>query len=392
MLPTASSPTLPTSRFVRPWFHWLWLVGWAMLGWACENRYLKGEQLPPLPQANANSLTKRLDFMNEVIGKHPNEADYFFRRGVIYAEINKDNLALEDIGRAIGLDSGNQEYFYMQAKWLDLAGKPAEAFQSANRAERLGYASPEFTWLLGRLCFLNNAHPRAEAYLNESRTHLGERADTFYYLGIIKKQASDTLNATAFLEQAIALKPAYPEAFKAMVDMYARVGAPKKAARYAYRAVTNCPNDGELCEIYAQCLENLDENSEAIFWYEKAVKLAPRLWRANYQLAMYHYRKEHFARAARHLQVALETKPELPQGFATLAWINFKYLDNNQDALKYYELALKSTPNDVEISAMLERTKKRIAFEEYKKTPEGQAYMRRKREEAQQAAADSTAN
>jgi tetratricopeptide (TPR) repeat protein len=370
---------------------WAWLLGAALLGWGCENRYLRGEQLPPLPDAGANSLAKRLEFMDQAIKQDPNEADYFYRRATIYASLGKDNLALSDIERALELATDHEDYYFVQAKLLDQANRPAEALRSANQAERMGYRSPEFTWLLGKLCFLNQELPRAEQYLAASRTVVGERADTFYYLGAIKKQAGDTLAATDLLERAIMRQPAYPEAFTALVEMFAQAGEPKKAARYAYRATVNCPGNAGVCELYAQSLARIDEEGEAMQWYDRAAKLDPARWRANHQLALYHLRKEHYSLAAGYLQAALRTKPDLERGYNTLAWLNFKYLDNYPEALRCYELAAKAAPNDANILAMIERTKQRIAYEEFKKTPEGQAYLARKRREAEQAAADSTA-
>jgi tetratricopeptide (TPR) repeat protein len=376
----------------RTWLaHWAWQVALALLGWGCENRYLQGEQLPPLPDAGANSLAKRLVFMDKAIQQDPNEADYFYRRSTIYASLGKENLALTDIERALELNADNQDYYFVQAKLLDQANRPADALRSANQAERMGYQSPAFTWLLGKLCFLNQELSRAEQYLTASRPLVGERADTFYYLGAIKKQANDTLAATALLEQAIARQPAYPEAFTALVDMFAQQGEPKKAARYAYRATVNCPGNAAICELYGQSLMRIDEEAEAMQWYDRATKLDPARWRANHQLALYHLRKERYTLAAGYLQAALRVKPDLPQGYNTLAWLHFKYLDNYPEALRYYELAAKAAPNDAAVAGMIERTKQRIAYEEFKKTPEGQAYLARKRREAEQAAADSTA-
>ncbi len=370
--------------------HWL-LICLIGLGWACENRYLKGEQLPPLPQADANSLAKRLDFMNQIIQQNSGEADYFYRRALIYLQIGKQNLALADIGSALKLDSGKYEYFYTQAKLLDLAKNHLGAFQAAKRAEQMGYSTPEFTWLLGKLSFLNQSDEQAEQYFLASRTLLGERAETFYYLGMIKKQANDTLNSASFLNRAIELQPAYPEAFKALVGIYEQSGEPKKAVRYAYRAVTNCPNNAQLYELYGKCLENIDETAEAIPWYEKAARLDPGLWLANHQLAMYHLRKEHYVTAATYLRSALVVKPTWDYGHAVLGWIYFEHLDNYPEALRHYEMAAKIKPGDPDLAARVARVQKRIAYEEYKKTPEGQAHIARKRREEAHRAADSLA-
>jgi tetratricopeptide (TPR) repeat protein len=363
------------------------------LGWlgasACENRYLSGEKVPPPPQQVARSLEQRVAFMTQVIEQHPNEADYLYRRAVIYLEGGKENLALADVEQALSLDSVNQDYFFLQAKLLNDKQDHPRAYLAAAKAQALGYQSPELTWLLGKLSYLNQQPAKAQVYLQTSLISYGERPETYYYLGLLSKDARDTAQAVTQLERAITLRPTYSDAHQALVDFYLSLGKNRTAAGYSRRGLSLCPDNPDLYQQYARVLERLDEPDAAMTAYRRVVELDPERWQASHRLFLFFLGKRRYALAAMHLRNTLRVKPDLPGGYLTLANISYYHLDQYDDALKFFKLAQQASPQDPAIALAIAKTEKKIEFELWKLTPEGQTWLRRRRE-AERAPADST--
>ncbi|MCU0448849.1 MAG: tetratricopeptide repeat protein [Bernardetiaceae bacterium] len=371
------------TKFPRILF-WLCCLGLS----ACENRYLSGEKVPPPPQQAARSWEQRVAFMTQVIEQHPNEADYFYRRATTYLEGGKENLALTDVEQALALDSANQDYFFLQAKLLDDKQDHQQAYAAAARAQALGYQSPELTWLLGKLSYLNQQPAKAQVYLQTSLNSYGERPETYYYLGLLGKDTRDTAQAVTQLERAITLRPTYAEAHQALVDFYLGLGKNRTAAGYARRGLSLCPENPDLYQQYAHVLERLDEPDAAIGAYRRVVELDPERWQASYRLFTYYLNKRRYALAAMHLRNTLRAKPDLEGGYLTLANISYHHLDQYDEALKYFKLAQQARPQDPAIALAIAKTEKKIEFEAWKLTPEGQAWLRRRREA--ERASDST--
>lgn len=352
---------------------------------ACAAGKRDDEKIPPPPTDLATLDGQQINYLNQAIERNPEQAELYYRRAKVYLETGKENLALRDIENALSVAPDCTTYLVVHAHALEQQEQYPEALAVASRiAQRPNLATDaEFDLLYGKLLYINQQPDRAKAYLTQAQQWLNDSPEAHYYLGLIYRDQADTLAAANAFDQAIRLKPEYDSAYVAAVRMYLALGRPMRAITYAKRGLLFGPQNAQLTLLMAQSLAQLDEEATAMLWYEKALKIEPSLWRAAYTLAMYHLKKEHYAEAAQFLKQALSYKPDIERGSYTLAAIYNYRLFNYAEALKWYETAASQNPQNTEIADDIARMKRRIAYQEYKKSPQYLADQMRKRKQAE---------
>jgi tetratricopeptide (TPR) repeat protein len=69
---------------------------------------------------------------------HPEDADLWYERGRLKNVINKPDEALQDLNRAIQLNTGQGLYYYEKMKALLILGRKAEALQVYTIVKQMG--------------------------------------------------------------------------------------------------------------------------------------------------------------------------------------------------------------------------------------------------------------
>ena len=80
------------------------------------------ETLPPLPDSVTTTISSQVQFLNEQIEQSEktenteNTAHYYYKRASLYLSSGKENIALDDIKKAISLDSTKSKYYFALAQ------------------------------------------------------------------------------------------------------------------------------------------------------------------------------------------------------------------------------------------------------------------------------------
>ncbi|MCX7861659.1 MAG: tetratricopeptide repeat protein [Bacteroidales bacterium] len=149
-----------------------------------------------------------------------------------------------------------------------------------------------------------------------------------------------------YYEQSLKLFPENPKALNNIANIYINFyNQPQKALEYLKKAYTYKPENFELNFNLAQCYEMLKQDSLAIPYYLKALKLEkkyPRLWQNLINL----WFKLNYTDSAKHyaeLMINYDTITDIP--YTSIGYYYFTKKDT-ATAIKYWEEAFRRNPTN----------------------------------------------
>lgn len=353
--------------------------------WACQKVDVSSEKLPPLDNPKTTDINQQITFMSAIIDENPNVATYYYRRSLLFYENNQLVPAQQDIDKALSLDKNNGNFFFVKALILAQSKQLLQALSAALMAETKGLRKVDLFLLLSRLYYETSQPIQAVLYLRKVKEILPNNAEVYYYQGLISYDVADTLNTVRYMEKALSFKTDYLEAYTYLVRLYLKYEKPTVALRYLQKAMqdaTMAKNAG-LNKLYGDVLVKLDRKEdkfEVISWYEKAVALDSTQWEAAYTVAQYYLSKKNYPTAANYLEKALKTRKNIEGGYYLLAAVYEYHIKDFTKAKGAYQIAQQLQPLNTEIQSDIARMERRIAYEEYKKTPEYQRELAKRKQ------------
>lgn len=224
------------------------------------------------------------------------------------------------LSRATELDAEFVDAFVNLARAQSAAGNAAMAVASARRAVELEPRLAEAHLQLGRALLVLNLDEEAVAACREAARLAPASLDALMDLGVALARTGDHAASGAVFHQAVRLRPDHAPALHALASELVRERKADLATAYAERAVDLAPNNVEHYLGLAQALRE-DRNVERSF-----------------EVA----------------QQALEMEPERVD-LHILQGDNLTLLGRSDEAVKYYNCALKLEPGALDAIAGLSR-------------------------------------
>jgi len=366
----------PLRKYYSVFLWGLLLVGIS----SCYSNKPSGDEIVPVPQNSSEDIQKKVEFLGEVIEDYPEKPEYYYRRAVLYLRLNKERLAKTDIENALKLDSLAGKYHFIHAQILDIMGKSEEALQSANRAEKQKARDIELDLLLGKLYFENQKPQKSVQHLQKIEKIFPKRPEVHYYKGKSYFALEDTSHAVNSFLTATVLRPDYPEAYEALGKLFNEYRKPHTALRYINKGIENCSRKASLYFMAGHANRKLSRYNKSMECFKNAVKSDSTFWQASLYLSNYFLRRESFGAGKKYLEIALSVNPDIKNGYLRLGWLYEKYVKDYKTSLTYYQKAQSKDTENEGIQKAMERVNRKIADEEYKKSPEYQEKLRLLRE------------
>jgi tetratricopeptide (TPR) repeat protein len=277
----------------------------------------------------------------KVLARDPQNALALYTRAEIYADENRDALALPDAEKVVELQPRNERGREMLAKILVRAPAGATAEEIKQRCGRAvlalepltngASADSETLFLLSRAYRCAGEDEKSAATLEEfekssqhDRTtkenqtqakHLVQQADEL-------AMKNDFAGSLAVLQQAIAMDATYPAAYSQLAKLYYSAGDIEKASDAIAQALARAPYHPEYLYVQGKILEKQGKTDDALGAFEQTVLVNPKESDAYFEIgAIYQQRGERVkARAA--YQKAVEISPDDPDYKRALAELN----------------------------------------------------------------------
>ncbi|WP_338815133.1 CDC27 family protein [Bernardetia sp. Wsw4-3y2] len=369
------------------------------------------ETLPPLPDSVTTIISNQVQFLNKQIERSENTdnkentAHYYYKRASLYLSSGKENIALEDIEKAISLDSTKSKYYFALAQAYQQRNEPQKVLSAAQKAIDLGFTDLELYRLYAYSAFNQKKWSESLTAFEKIANRTGEKIETLYYQGMIWNKKSDTTKAISFLRKAIEKDSTYLPAYIEIIKTYNASELPKNAWKEAqvafqktsYTASNKKDNKldnkirSQLSLQYGNTWLNLNKRDSSIVWYRKAIRQDSTLDEASLQVGIYMFEKKYYPQAEYYFKKVIKQKPLQSTANYLLGFLYEYKLFEPQDKLERFELAETYFKNAYKTDSLktdyresLNRIEKKIEREKYKLTPEYAEQMRKIRLKEQQ--------
>lgn len=292
---------------------------------------------------NANALQQ----IAKVLARDPQNALALYTRAEIYADENRDELALPDAEKVVELQPQNSRSRALLGKILVRApagAAPEEIVRRCGRAvlalepivngagaSASAPADSETLFLLARAYRCAGQDEKAAATLDEfekssqnDRTtkenqtqakHLVQQADEL-------AMKNDFAGSLAVLQQAIAMDATYPGAYSQLAKLYYSAGDIEKASEAIGQALQRAPYHPEYLYVQGKILEKQGKLDDALAAFQRTVLVNPKESDAYFETgAIYQQRGERDEARAAYLK-AVEISPEDPDYKRALAGLD----------------------------------------------------------------------
>ena len=256
----------------------------------------------------------------EQFARDPNQSlrqDLFELLGLLYEHVGETEKAIEHYKRSLVLDSGEPRNHINLANMQHRAKKHADAVETMEKARKKFPDRPDVTLGLASALSAARRHEAAmrmfASYLEETkgRSDMTADADFYFQWGAAAEQAGRIEKAAELLQKSITMNPDAPEAYNYLGYMwvdrgqnveeagqlirkalemkpdngayldsmgwyYFKAGKFEEAKKELLSAIRQTPEeDPVLFEHLAEVCEQLGNHTEAIGYWERALKLGP---------------------------------------------------------------------------------------------------------------------
>jgi len=300
-------------------------------------------------KGGAADQSNALEQIAKVLAREPQNALALYTRAEIYADQNRDALALLDAGKVVELQPQNARGRALLGKILVRAAAGAGPEEVARRCGRAVLAleplmnaagtsasapasvDSETLFLLSRAYRCAGQDEKAAATLEEfekssqnDRTtkenqtqakHLVQQADEL-------AMKNDFAGSLAVLRQAIAMDATYPAAYSQLAKLYYSAGDIEKASDAIEQALERAPYHPEYLYVQGKILEKQGKFDDALGAFERTVLVNPKESDAYFEMGAIYQQRGERAKARAAYENAVEISPDDPDYKRALAGLN----------------------------------------------------------------------
>jgi tetratricopeptide (TPR) repeat protein len=263
---------------------------------------------------NAQDSSKtNFELINKKIIEDPNNADLYIERALFFKTNDQIKKGIEDIQRAISIDSLNAKYHLLFGEYSYLASDIATAKKEFEKSISLDNKNPIALIKLAEIYLLIRDYKNALSNVNDA-LKINERLESAYYMkGFIFKEMNDTTSALSSFQTAIEVNPNF-------YDAYIMLG------------LLNAAKKNKIAEEY----------------YKTALTLKPKSAEALYDLGMYYQENNQPDKAIETYAILRNVDPKNALADYNTGYIYMEILDDNKFAVESFSNAIKKLPTYAE--------------------------------------------
>jgi len=222
-----------------------------------------------------DSLSTSMTLVNDQLKNDPDNPNLLYERSKLYYNQKMVEKALEDINRAVSMDSSKAPFYLHQSDVYYAMNKIAEARTAIEKSLRLDPKSREANAKMGELQYYLKDYGNAFKYLDEALRIDPYYAKAYFIKGLCFKENGDTSLAVSSFRTCIEQDPEYFHAYMQLGDIFAVQNNSLAIDYYANAIRVN----GSMVEAYyglAYFYQEHGEPEEAIDVYDDLLKVDPR--------------------------------------------------------------------------------------------------------------------
>jgi len=293
-------------------------------------------------------LTKR-------IKKEPDNDVNYFKRAKLYKEQQKYLLAINDMEKAISIQSDIFEYQNLLGELFYETGNLNAAIKAYEKSNKLNPYDDYAPQQIGRIYLIRNEAEFALAYLNEALKIDNYNPLTFSYKALYYLQKKDTNKAISNLQTAVSINPDFFEAYLDLGYLFS-LRKDKIALEYLNNALRIEPGNIQALYNRGVYYQNMDSFNKASEDYLEILQQIPDHKSANYNMGYISFLRENYEKAITYFSKVINKMPDYKEAYYGRG-LCYKELGKTEKAIKDLEKALSLDPEDKIIATELNKIK-----------------------------------
>jgi tetratricopeptide (TPR) repeat protein len=237
---------------------------------SCGNKKTHPPEINP-----KDSLSTSMNLINDQIKNDPDNPNLLYERSKLFYNQKLVDKALEDINKAIGIDSSKAPFFLHQSDVYYAMNKISEAKTAIEKSLQLDPKSREANAKMGELQYYLKDYANAFKYLDEALRIDPYYAKVYFIKGLCFKENGDTTLAISSFRTCIEQDPDYFHAYMQLGDIMSKQNNPLAIDYYTNAIRVN----GSMVEAYyglGYYYQEHGQPEDAIKVYNDLLKIDPR--------------------------------------------------------------------------------------------------------------------
>ncbi|MEI8205149.1 MAG: tetratricopeptide repeat protein [Bacteroidota bacterium] len=262
---------------------------------------------------NDKNLPADLLALNQKLESNPNDIELLNQRATYYVKHNETDLALNDISKAIKLDSLRSELYITLSDVYFQGGKFMNCKDALNKAILRDPTDKNAYVKLAELCLYYKDYDETLKNIDKALEIDRINPKAYFIRGFAHKENGDTTRAIKNFMEATSQDPNYYDAYL------------------------------ELGLIHAY-----QHKKQAVDYYQNALKVRPNSVEALYDLGMYYQENNDYDKAIVEYTTILQFEPKNRLAHFNIGFIYLEHTYNYEKAVKYFSDAIACDSNYVE--------------------------------------------
>lgn len=310
---------------------------------SCGNDATETDNTTLVADTTVSEQTAEFRAINDLLKENINDPALYLRRAKLYMKYKDLPSAVNDLDRAIKVDSTAPEYYLLKAELLKKQDKLRESKLVLDKCLFIDNENVDARIALGWLALIARDHKQALDYADAALKRDVHSAEAYFLKGMIFEEKLDTTLAISSFSTAIEQENDYYDAYihlgilhfnqpntlaKEYLKNALRIDSNSLEALYAYGMICQEKGDyNEAIETYYKIL-NINEYREpyynlgyihqeylkvydvAIEHYTKAIEIEPKYLEAYYNRGLCYEERDELKKAEADFRYALKLNPQ----------------------------------------------------------------------------------
>ena len=247
----------------------------------------KKQEEKTIVQQTVQPVVSEVDRLTMEINAKPTNADAYYQRAQAYSSLKKFRLALNDINKAVSLDSTKSDYYLVQADALFANLLIPQAKQAFEKCLSLDPKNIDAWLKMAELHLYIKKYKDCLQYTNEALKIDKHKSKAYFIKGFVYKETGDTVKAISSFQTCVEQEPENYDAYMQLGILYG-TRLNKLAPQYFSSALRL--NSKSVEALYGRGLfyQNTREFNKAFDDYTAILRIDPKYKDAHYNLGYIH--------------------------------------------------------------------------------------------------------
>jgi len=263
---------------------------------------------------HTQSETIQITDLTNQIKEDPDNAELYYQRSELYIGYNNIQNGVEDLKKAIRLNSQEGKYYFSLAGIYYLSQEYGEAFRLYSKSYEYQPDDIQTNLKLAWLAVIMEKYQNTFLHANNVLKQDVHNAIAYFYKGLAYKESGDTARAISNFQTAIEQEPEY-------YDPYMQIGLLMTAKRnilgisYFQNAIRLDSFSAEAWYGLGMFYQSMKEWRSAINTYKSLIILQPQYEQAYYNIGYIYYNQNTIDTAYSNFDMAIKVNPTYAKAY-----------------------------------------------------------------------------